>query len=277
MSQILFVKKVPLGRFYQRRISRIIPVFLLFTISVYTFSAWMKIEFSSEEVISTLLFLRTYIPSEPGIWDGPVPIDHLWTLNIEEHSYILMSLLTLWAFTRKSPAIPLLGLGLVSQLIVIYYLKNPDIAAKNFELRIECALSFIFYSAGYDLLKHHFRKFILPWMPILTLIFATACYTNTLPWWSSFFTPALLAFSVNHLSETWQPFLRFLSLPGLRLLGLWSYSIYLWQQPFAEFKQHFYPGMAFLLAMAAGIASFYLFENPSRRWINHYWENRKAE
>lgn len=277
MSQILFVKKVPLGRFYQRRISRIIPVFLLFTASVYTFASLINLDYSVKEVISTLLFLRTYIPVEPGIWDTPVPIGHLWSLNIEEHSYILMSLLTLWAVTRKSPGWWLMGLGLLSQFIAIYYLKHPDIAAKNYEIRTECGLSFIFYSAGYNLIKHYFDKWAFSWMPIFTFILATLCYTPILPWWAGFFAPALLAFTVNHLSIAWSPFLFILRIPALRVLGIWSYSIYLWQQPFMEFKQHFFPGVAFLLAMITGIASFYFFENPTRSWLNSRWENNKTE
>ena len=70
-------------------------------------------------------------------------------------------------------------------------------------------------------------------MPLVSFAAAIACYTKIAPWWASMvLSPFLLAFAVNHLSET-PPFFRtLLAFPPLRLLGIWSYSIYLWQQPF---------------------------------------------
>ena len=62
----------------------------------------------------------------------------------------------------------------------------------------------------------------------------------------------------------------------LRLLGIWSYSIYLWQQPFLTHNYFAYFGddrnvISFIAAIATGVASFYLFENPIRTWLNKVW------
>jgi peptidoglycan/LPS O-acetylase OafA/YrhL len=70
-------------------------------------------------------------------------------------------------------------------------------------------------------------------MPLATILAATMTYSGLLPWWTQhIIAPFLLAFSINHLSEAPVFFRRCLALPWLRLLGIWSYSIYLWQQPF---------------------------------------------
>jgi peptidoglycan/LPS O-acetylase OafA/YrhL len=66
---------------------------------------------------------------------------------------------------------------------------------------------------------------------------------------------------------------RLLSLAPLRQLGLWSFSLYLWQQPFYQLVRHHgmpaWQGM--LLALASGIAAYYLLEKPARSWLNRRW------
>ena len=69
MANLLFVRRVPLGEFYRRRISRIIPVFLLFVVCAYALAILQSVEFTGTEVAATLTFLRTYLPAAPGIWD----------------------------------------------------------------------------------------------------------------------------------------------------------------------------------------------------------------
>ncbi len=91
MSNILYVQRVPLARFYKRRISRIIPVFLLFVSVTFAVHWLMTGEFSGTELLATATFLRTYVPEQPGIWESSLPIEHLWSLNVEEHCYVIMS------------------------------------------------------------------------------------------------------------------------------------------------------------------------------------------
>ena len=86
-------------------------------------------------------------------------------------------------------------------------------------------------------------------------------------------SPFLLAFAVNHLSETPRLFRSALAFWPLRLLGLLSYSIYLWQQPF--FSHHYFGHngnvASCAAALATGAVSFYLIENPIRTWLNKRW------
>ena len=44
--------------------------------------------------------LRSYLPADLHMFASPYPIGHLWSLNVEEHSYIFLSLLTLLPFLR---------------------------------------------------------------------------------------------------------------------------------------------------------------------------------
>jgi len=87
MSIILFDKRLSLRDFYIRRLSRIIPALFVFLFAVYGFAYLNSIEFSTIEFFSSLFFLRTYIPADPNIWATDVPVQHLWSLNVEEHAY----------------------------------------------------------------------------------------------------------------------------------------------------------------------------------------------
>lgn len=271
MSHILFTKRTDLKTFYQRRISRIFPAFILFVVVVFSTGHFNGISSSPGEWIATLTFFRTYFPVGEGLWDSPLPIGHLWSLNVEEHSYIIMSLLALVLARRMNAGWMLIAIGFGSQCIGLLYTRVPSVAPDNFPIFTEASLAFIFYSAGYNLIKGRFRPYIFSWFPLLTLGIAAASYYSWTPREINFLAPALLAFTVNHLAEVPAVIKRALAFKPLRLMGIWSYSIYLWQQPFYEFYKSspllIYP----VLTIAVGVMSFYWIENPARKWINNAW------
>jgi peptidoglycan/LPS O-acetylase OafA/YrhL len=119
-------------------------------------------------------------------------------------------------------------------------------------------------------------------MPILAFFIAAIGYTKfTYHWTASWsITPLLLAFTVNHLAQAPQKVLQILSYKPLQLLGLWSYSIYLWQQPLYRFLGSykndlvsFYSfGIGFIaLSIAIGYLSFRYIESPIRIYMNKRW------
>lgn len=274
MSGVLFIKKQPIVEFYKRRISRILPAFFFFAALVYVFASLKGLIFTGEEVLSTILFLRTYLPTESGIWSSQVPIGHIWSLNVEEHSYILMSLFVLLPIFRglEGTALLLTGVGCIG--VGILYVKLGAKAPEWGALGTEVAASHLFVSAGYRLVREKYGFVVPSFLPIAALMAATLCYSKLMPWWSaSLLSPFLLAISINHISQTYKCFLDALSTAPLRMLGLWSFSIYLWQQPFYVYKSSF-PGGALLAifgAMAVALACFYALEQPCRTWLNNNW------
>jgi len=274
MSKILFIKRVPLKEFYKRRVSRILPAFFLFVIIIYVTDYFFIGAGEWKNFFYTVLFLRSYLPGEPDIWNTAIPIGHLWSLNVEEHCYILLSTFTLLRFLRGREGVALLISGVMAIVIHIAYVKIPLIAPPAYSLRTEVAASHLLLSAGYYLVRHHFVKYVKAWMPVVTFFGAALCYTEIAPWWASFMiSPFLLAFTVNHLSETYEIVHSLLSSAVLRLMGIWSYSIYLWQQPFHSFKGELGNDLfALFFALTAGLLSFYCFENPMRAWMNRNWK-----
>ena len=83
-----------------------------------------------------------------------LPIDHLWSLNVEEHCYIFLSIVTLITPLRgrEGPALVLVG----TTAIVIHAVYNnfPSIAPHDYDIRTEAVASHLLISAGYFLMRN---------------------------------------------------------------------------------------------------------------------------
>ncbi len=278
MANMLFVKNVNLVTFYKRRISRILPVFVIFLSSTSLASWVFSLSKEHSNYLYNLFFIRAYWPLEPDLWNTGLPIGHLWSLNVEEHSYVILSLITVIAVFRQRPHVPIITIGLLSIILQYLYVKYPSIASENYHLKTETVISFLFLSSGYFLIRHRFEKYVPSWLPLVTLAFSFVCYSSTIHWLARWtLAPFLLAFSLNHLNLTPKLFRQILCFQPLRLLGIWSFSIYLWQQPL-----YFYGtkggepcsllGISLMLvAVSIGAVSFYLIENPTRKYLNEQW------
>jgi len=275
MSIILFEKRLSLRDFYIRRLSRIYPALICYVVVVFGVALVFSVPFTANEFLSTLFFLRTYYPAEPDIWATEVAIGHLWSLNVEEHAYLFLSFISLLLVRQKHIAWLLLALGVGSVLLSFYnYNVIPAEDFKLYLIRTESAVVFIFFSAGYGLLRRQFGWTLPPLVPVICFAGATLCYAMALPKWLIFsVSPILLAISVNHLDGLPKLVNRLLQFAPLRYIGLWSYSIYLWQQFFFiySWKIPFSKPIVLLLALAVGIGSYYLLETPVRRYINLKW------
>ena len=88
--------------------------------------------------------------------------------------------------------------------------------------------------------------------------------------------PLCVAFVLNTLSAAPALAHRALSMPWLRWFGVCSYSLYLWHPPVQELAMVM--GLprwgAFGAAVALGAASFYLFEDPLRKYIRDRGQTR---
>lgn len=279
MANILFVKKVSLATFYKRRISRIFPVFFIFISGVSAASYIFGLSSEHENYFFNITFLRAYYPETPDLWNTGIPIGHLWSLNVEEHCYVLLSLLVVLSYFFKRAYLVILPLGVSCIAILLVYKFHPSIAPPAYHLRTEVVASFLLISAGYFLIKERLESYIDPWMPVVSFLLAVVCYSpyEFMPGANWILAPFLLAFTVNHLDKTSQFIKSFLALPILRIMGVWSYSIYLWQQPFYYYGTKFgeaFSGAGFvfcLVAIFVGAVSFYLIENPIRRYLNVKW------
>lgn len=266
MSRMLYEQRVPLRTFYRRRISRVFPVFFLFIVVMVAVSVIFGLRFLPEEIVGTLTFTRTYFPADIPIWQSAVPVGHMWSLNVEEHSYVFLALLASIAALKRREGLILIGAAGLTILTYLWY-RHIHLAG-DFELRTECAATGLLLSAGYRQYRRQFEGYVRAWMPTAALLIGAMCYLNAVPELARvILVPALFAFSINHVDRS-AAMAKFLETRALCMLGLWSYSIYIWQQPFFKFKGLTGAPVALFLAVLCGLASFYLYEAPIRDWLN---------
>lgn len=278
MAGLLFVRREPLSRFYKRRISRIVPSFVAFVLVAYALSAAAGERPRVGEVLASLVFLRTYLPPDSHIWSSLAPVGHLWSLNVEEHSYVLMSLLVLLPWARGREHGILIGAGLCGVAVGFFYAHTADRAPSWGRLGTEVAAAPLMLSAGYRLLleRHPLEPaaWIAPLAAPLAALLGGLCYLRAAPWQAqALAAPLLLAVAMNHLAHAGSWLQRFLSMPWLRLCGIYSFSIYLWQQLFFQVRA-WLPcgsGVALTLVAMAAWCSYRLIEHPCREALNQRW------
>ena len=91
MGGILFVKKEKLLRFYWRRFTRIVPAMYVFLVICYFLTQYIPpIRLTTEAAISSATFTYNYLH---GRGYGAAVVDHIWSLCVEEHTYIVLGLL----------------------------------------------------------------------------------------------------------------------------------------------------------------------------------------
>ncbi|HSY05867.1 MAG TPA: acyltransferase [Steroidobacteraceae bacterium] len=270
MSRILFEQRTPIGRFYRRRASRILPAFVLFVVIIVAIFDLVGLPTSGQELAALLTFTSTYATD---VWKLKAPLGHLWSLNVEEHCYLLLAVIAAIGAVRARAAAAMLGLaGLTLVAIAAHFLLSRDPNAP-YLLNTECAATGLLASAGYRAIAHRWRP--PTWCVPLAILAALACYAARVPWYAPVaLSPFLLAFAVNHVGGC-APLRRVLEVRALGVLGLISYSVYLWQQPFYKFQAAFPFHTAVLGALALGACSFYFFESPIRRWLNANWRGRE--
>lgn len=280
---LLFVKKESLRGFAVRRASRILPVFFLFVLAMVIYAENFQptyYDVTARELIPTLTFLRSYFPADLNIFARSWPIGHLWSLNIEEHSYLYLTLAALVLRHAKSTLASPALLILTTAAIVactFYYGRHPPSGASDWQLRSEVAALGLISSATLRVVASHlpirWRDAVPPWLPILALALAVACYATDAVRGGYLLGPLCLAFAINFLHCTPALMRRLLSSGLLRWLGGCSFSMYLWQQPFyhAVLNDRVSAPLALAAAVCAGALSFYSIENPARRFLNRAW------
>jgi peptidoglycan/LPS O-acetylase OafA/YrhL len=231
---------ISLGKFYLRRVLRIFPAFyaLILALSAVAWLGW--IDLTGRDFAYALTYTVNYYPHHP--WQ----IGHLWSLSIEEQFYLLwpLALLALrqrralilavfailagpvvragireWAF-HVDPSTPLAGMSIFPAMC--------DYLATG------CALALLrpwLLKQGWYLRLTGSRWLVLA-IPVILLINRESGYTLV----ELVFSPvlnigiALLIESSTRHADSLAG--RFLNWKPVAFLGVLSYSLYLWQQPF---------------------------------------------
>ena len=276
MAEILFVERFPLKRFYARRFSRIYPALLAFVLIVFFVLMKSPLKFHAPFVATSLTFTYNYVAAV--LHHRTDALDHIWSLCVEEHAYMLLGLIALVSRVRRLPVILIIGVlaaasmidGVVSSLLGqnwfdAYWRTDAHVASVLVAAALYLATRRM---AGLE------ASAVASWLAPLCAVMGVAFYGSAFSYRLSYTAgTTLLAVAVCTLDVAPAWMRSLLSNRVLTWVGVLSYSIYLWQQPFysalALEPRTFGRTLALLAgAIAAGAASFYLLEQPARQFLN---------
>ncbi|WP_226019611.1 acyltransferase [Novosphingobium sp. FKTRR1] len=264
MAGILFLEHYPLRQFILRRISRVWPALYAFiAICAVAFAAPGPLNIGTVDIIGGLTFTENYV----GIMLHRAPVfDHLWSLAVEEWAYLLLALLALICRRTGQSALPWLIVGAVLCIVngLAQTLAGGDYYAVYWRTDVRVA-SILISCATFLLLR---ERPIHPIVPILAGGIGVLLNFEAVPDPVKYSCGTLLlaiAMATIDGAPAWLQ--RLLSNQPIRQIGLWSFSLYLWQQPFAKLEG--FPAIARLAAaFVFAIMSFRLVEQPARSALN---------
>jgi len=284
MANILFIQRISLRKFYWRRASRILPGLWVYLLVAYGAGYIMLGTLDSRDAFATVTFLRTYFTDRP--LHSPIANAHIWSLAVEEHAYLALSLLAAVFPPNKSRQLRLWLTASVAFpiLATCVYKLSPSMFTPQFQYRTEVAIFPLLLSAGATVWQAQTGHWnLMNWRglsPICFVMAIASAFALGSPIASLAITSVLLTISIQSLHAS-QYFMKMLAHPVLTWFGLRSYSIYLWQQLFYWHKIPF-PGitpysqedliLAAGMSVLAGYASYRWVELPARNWLNAFGE-----
>jgi peptidoglycan/LPS O-acetylase OafA/YrhL len=276
--------KIAVGRFYLRRTLRIFPPYYVFIAAMVLAQVAGWIALAPQDPLRALTYTTNY--DEARSWY----VGHTWSLSVEEQFYLLWPAVLVLARTKRAILIAA-GAMLVVPLIrvALWEIWRLPIGAR-FEtvadaIAVGCVLAgtreWLHRSAVY------MRALGSPLFVIVPAIAIAANMTGDHPlvYFAIGFTVVnvCVVLCVDWAVTFWDGKIgRVLNARPLVFVGMMSYSLYLWQQPFLHRASTAaiaaFP-LNILLAIACALGSYYLIERPSlqlRRRIERYLNTRRV-
>ncbi|MCJ2057395.1 acyltransferase [Methylobacterium sp. J-048] len=275
MAEILFVRDAPLKTFFVRRASRIYPALTCFVLAMSVLALASRHDSQIVGCLAALTLTYNYY----HLWFAEVPnVDHIWSLCVEEHSYILLGLTALAWRRFGFPLLPVITAlaalaclnGVVSTAIGGGYTDvywRSDVRGASILLGAAAYLKFV---------RNDPMRQKPSWRPAFLLLAGLLLNVDLVPDPIKYsLGTALLAAAVASISIAPAMMREGLTSTPLLLFGAWSYSIYLWQQPFYVLHEAIGGRLSKALVMPAialGIASLFLIERPTRGYLNRLFD-----
>jgi peptidoglycan/LPS O-acetylase OafA/YrhL len=282
---------VSLRGFYFRRAMRILPP-LYFYVGFLLFLGWAgKLPIYKLDIVSALFFFHDYALSM--MW----PLEHFWSLSIEEQFYLIWPLLLLYCLRTPGPE----GRARASKIAIAIIIIAPVIRVVSFTLGRNTVLhnSYSFHAHA-DSLMFGCLLALVQGTPVFERLYRSA----TKVWW---IPPAVIVIS-DCVSARFQNYYdfpigmticgaaiatfllwcvrnptsavgRFLNSRPIAHIGVLSYSIYIWQTLFLNranvtlfgpsLKLLYTFPFSWLAVLLVAQLSYMLVERPSYRLRNY--------
>lgn len=268
--------RIDLIEFYKRRALRIFPPFYVYLLCIGLLGASGVLFLNRGDLVEAACYVINYFPGR----EQSVYVRHIWSLAIEEQFYILWPGLLRFGGRKLAFQIAAAFLVAAPALRLIYWVFVPgyhDVMDRRFETVADALATGCLLAGFQDWLRERprYNAFLLskwfwlvPPMPYLAYVFL-----GDHP--RLFYTFAITIANVG-IALCIDRWVRYpdgligtvLNSPPLRWVGLLSYSIYLWQQPFLDAERNAiynrFP-LNLCLAAAFSVGSYFLVERPVQK------------
>jgi peptidoglycan/LPS O-acetylase OafA/YrhL len=297
LGEVSRTGSVSLPRFYARRVKRLLPLSALLLATVAVLSLILFSPVRAGEVAADIVSCATYTANwhfaaqsvdyfAQGV--EPSPVQHLWSLAIEEQFYLVWPALLLaltWIPWRLGRSVrPVLCGGLAAILLVSFafnlrYVGSEPAAAyfSTFGRAWELALGALLAVLG-DLRLRRLPALAIGWLGIGAIAFATfafgpeTVFPGTAALVPTLGAAALILAGASHEAQGRWGSAALLSLAPFRYVGRISYAWYLWHWPALIFAVALWGTLSPLAGLAVVAASWLptvvshrLVEEPFRR------------
>ena len=259
---------IDLVAFYRRRLLRIVPPFAVLMVTVAILQILGHAELGPRDWIAALTF-TTNFQHHPA-WE----LGHAWSLSIEEHFYLIWPFIVMMFPPAWLSSVLLFSMATCFCLRWVILLGFPALTpmaelwtfTRLDTIAIGCLLAVLARQ------PHWRRRFdrSTRWWPIWACVLVASLYLGSLSAkWSvgcgftiNSFCIAILIWAATRLDPRW------LSWRPIAIIGICSYSLYLWQQIFLNSHRDSwfttFPQNLIFAAIAAGV-SYRLVESPCTR------------
>jgi peptidoglycan/LPS O-acetylase OafA/YrhL len=275
-SLLLREDRVDLKKFYFRRTLRIFPPYYFYLFVILLISLAGYVGLTPYNMFAAFTYTRNYFfnNSVPDAWY----LAHTWSLAVEEQFYLLFPV-SLLILGRKRGHWVALAAIVAAPLFRFYYLtvdQNQTVEFSRFEtvvdsLAIGCLLAFwqsrLHSSKAYRSLSESKLVILLPiialmitWLGHFPKFYDRALYGLLALTIQNVCIALCIDWAVNNSAS--RPG-RFLNCRPMIYLGMISYSVYLWQQPFLNPELRLPLLVSLPLIFIVALISYYFVEQPA--------------
>ncbi len=262
--------RISLRAFYTRRSLRILPAYYTYLAFVSLLWATGQIKLSASDWVGPLTFL-TNLTSPSRI------LGHTWSLSVEEQFYLCWPLI-LFTFGRRQAVFVLIGVSCFAPIARFIVVRRWPGDYASFitpcvadSIAFGCLLAYVVVSCPRVVAWVERRAGAVLILSALLIGFAfvqtgpirVPSFLTSSVWRIALASGILATIGLRH-----SPLGRLLGSQPVAWVGVLSYSLYLWHQPFLvahSTEWYCQRPVNILLTVAAAIASHYLIERPFLR------------